>query len=112
METLWVGVCCFVCACGASDAQQKRCDDVTQQIEEALAANIDNGVLYATAAPCALSAESFDSRVDAESRDYLMEAFSNACDRQAESCGDVHRVPPPSDPPPPPSFETPRPVPN
>ena len=100
------GLCCramwsFLLACGPS-AHDERCDDVTEQIETALQNNIDRGVLVGTAVGCELTAESFDPRVQPSDLEYLLSAFQNACEIQAEECSGISTHPrrPPSEPPP------------
>ena len=91
------GLCCFalwsfVLACGPS-AHDERCDDVTEQIEAALQNNIDKGVLVGTAVGCELTAESFDPRVQPSDLEYLLSAFQNACEIQAQECSGISTHP-------------------
>lgn len=97
------GLCCFalwsfVLACGPN-AHDERCDEVTEQIEAALRDNIDKGILVGTAVACELTRESFDPRVQRADRDYLLSAFQNACETQAQECSGTSTHPR-SEPPP------------
>lgn len=67
----------------------QRCADVTAQIEQARADYTDTQVLLPGAEPCELSFDSFDPRTSRDSVEYLLGAFSNACQTQAEACSGV-----------------------
>jgi hypothetical protein len=101
----------LACGTGADDESRERCDDVSAQIDEALQRNIDQGVLAGTAIACELTPESFDPRVQRADRDYLLNAYQNACATQAQECSGIptHAIPPPSAPPPPPNLPPPSP---
>jgi hypothetical protein len=104
---------CVLLCCQAyqDDEDERRCRDVTSQIDQALQDNIEIGVLMGTAVPCALTEDSFDPRVRPDSREYLLGAFHDACIIQQERCGSdelesapeqgpPEPIPPPSAPPP------------
>lgn len=93
------------------DGALDRCEDVTNQIEQALAHNTESGILLPGASPCELGPESFDERVGSSDVEYLIGAFDNACREQAASCGYRERPVPPPPPPPPPGFSNPGPAP-
>lgn len=77
-------------ACGEEYSDQQ-CDDLRDQIAEALASNVDKGVLVASAVPCgaegiANDPESFDPRVSLANRAYLTDSFADACGRFEDHC--------------------------
>jgi hypothetical protein len=86
-------------ACQPEAVDTERCADVTAQIELALEDYTDAGLLLPGARPCELGPEDFDPRTTAESREYLLGAFANACVQQADACWAI-----PSAAPPPPAF--------
>jgi hypothetical protein len=79
-------------ACGSLAGDSERCDDVRQQILAALQTNIESGILVSTAIPCgedgiANRPDYFDPRVSVGNVTYLQDAFGDACDELASSCG-------------------------
>jgi hypothetical protein len=89
VQALCVVVSSLVFACRGTvhDEQQERCDEVTTQIDAALEDNIDKGVLLPDSIACELTPASFDPRVPASSVEYLLDAFSSACDEQVLCSG-------------------------
>jgi hypothetical protein len=85
-------------ACGSGGEDGRACRDVTEQIDAALKDNINTGILLPTAAACPLTRDSFDPRVTPSDVDYLFDAFTKACAKQAEDCGNMVPPPPPTAP--------------
>jgi hypothetical protein len=77
----------LVLGCQDAAVDTERCDDVTAQIELALEEYTQSQLLVPGAVPCELTPDAFDQRVEAASREYLLGAFANACEVQAEACG-------------------------
>jgi hypothetical protein len=124
MRCVFLPLACLGCfasslACGgAVDEEQLRCDDVTSQIDQALANYTDSENLLPGAVACELTPASFDPRVSPENVERVLGQFTAACDIQAQTCsGAPARVGPPRDippyeQPPDPATSSPEPVTN
>jgi hypothetical protein len=94
----------LVLGCRDDVVDAERCADATAQIEQALTDYTNGGILLPGAEPCGLTLDSFHPRTTDESVEYLLGAFGDACEVQAEACGGVPMPQrPPSTTPPSPS---------
>jgi len=91
----------LACAGAVDEARQRRCDDVSAQIDQALSNYTDSGNLLPGAVACELTPDSFDPRVSPENVERVLGQFTAACDVQTQTCsGAPARVRPPGDVPP------------
>jgi hypothetical protein len=91
----------LACAGGFDEASQRRCDDVTAQIDQALHDYTESGILLPGAVACELTPTSFDPRVSSGNVVRVLGQFTAACDTEAEECsGAAPQVGPPQSIPP------------
>jgi hypothetical protein len=86
----WVAVG-LALGCQDGVAGSERCTEVTAQIDQAVLDYTNGGLLLPGADPCGLTLDSFHPLTTDESVEYLLGAFGDACEAQAEACWGVPR---------------------